>query len=122
MSDEKTPAQEPEVTYAKELLEKDYEASVLKSALPVVVDFYTADAEPDKTLAPRFGAVAEKFNGKVVFFKVLRQGNLPLAEKLKVTETPTLVFFKSGVEFGERLKGPAILRTALKAQVEALLK
>jgi hypothetical protein len=34
---------------------------------------------------------------------------------------PTLVFFRDGKELGERLSGEDIKRTALKAQVEALL-
>jgi thioredoxin reductase (NADPH)/thioredoxin 1 len=65
--------------------------------------------------------VAEKFAGKVRFMKVLRQDNAALAGKLGVTSAPTLVFFKSGKEMGDRLSGEDIQRTALKAQVEALL-
>jgi thioredoxin-like negative regulator of GroEL len=120
MTDKTQP--EPVKEPVKEIGEADFEAVVLKAALPVVVDFYTADFEPCKTLAPRFDAVADKFSGKVLFLRVLRAKNPALAEKLGVTETPTLLFFKGGKESGERLKGAAILRTALKAQVEALLK
>ena len=122
--DVKAPAtpETPEPTSVKELVEKDYEAEVLKATMPVVLDFYSNDSVPCKALAPRYGAVAQKFDGKIRFLKVLRQGNAELAGKLAVTVSPTLVFFKNGAECGERLTGDDIKRTALKASVEALLK
>lgn len=104
------------------LVEKDYDAMVVNATEPVVLDFYSADSAPCATLAPRFGAVAEKFVGKIRFFKVLRGENDALAKKLNVTASPTLLFFKSGKELGERLSGDDIKRTAIKASVEALLK
>jgi thioredoxin-like negative regulator of GroEL len=107
---------------AKELAEKDYEAEVLKSDLPVVLDFYSADSTSCTALAPRFGAVADKFEGKARFLRVSRPNNPGLCEKLSVTASPTLVFFKNGKEFGERLTGDDIKRTALKGLVEAMLK
>jgi thioredoxin-like negative regulator of GroEL len=121
-ANEKTNGKEPAVESVKELLESDFESAVLTAALPTVLDFYSADGEACKALAPRFGAVAEKFAGKALFFRILQQKAPALAGKLGVTETPTLVFFKGGKEFGDRLKGQAIQRTALKAQVEAMLK
>ena len=106
----------------KPLAEKDYDAEVLKAVEPVVLDFYSVDSAPCAALAPRFGAVAEKFVDKIRFFKILRGENDALAKKLNVTVSPTLLFFKGGKELGERLSGDDIKRTALKASVEALLK
>lgn len=120
----KAAAAEPvkEKLFVKELVEKDFDAEVLKSAEPVALDFYSADSAPCATLAPRYGAVAEKFDGKIRFFKILRSANEALAKQLKVTASPTLLFFKNGKELGERLSGDDIKRTSLKASVEALLK
>jgi thioredoxin-like negative regulator of GroEL len=106
--------------HVKEISEKDYEAEVLGSALPVVLDFHGADSKACEALAPRLGAVAEKFAGKVRFLKVLRSGNAQLAARLGVTTTPTLVFFDGGKEVAERLTGEEIQRTAIKARVEAM--
>lgn len=106
----------------KQLVEKDYDAEVLGAPEPVVLDFYSNDSAPCAALAPRFGAVAEKFEGKIRFYKILRGENDALAKKLNVTASPTLIFFKAGKELGERLSGDDIKRTALKASVEALLK
>ena len=118
----KTPEAPKEKQNVTELVEKDYETEVLKASLPVVVDFYSVESAPCTALAPRYVAVADKFEGKIRFVKISRQANPGLAEKLKVTTSPTLVFFKGGKECGERLFGDDIKRTALKAQVEALLK
>lgn len=105
----------------KELAEKDYETEVVGTTLPVVLDFYASDSNACRLLAPRFAAVAEKFEGKVRFLKVSRQANATLATRLGVTATPTLVFLQGGVEKAERLSGEDIQRTALKARVESML-
>ena len=115
-------AEAKEKQIVKEIVEKDYESAVLQGPLPVVLDFYSTDSAPCTALAPRMGAVAEKFEGKIQFIKMLRQNNPGVAEKLGVTASPTLVFFKEGKEFGERLSGVDIKRTDLKARVEALMK
>jgi thioredoxin-like negative regulator of GroEL len=106
--------------HVKEIAETDYETEVCGAELPVVLDFYSANNKPCEDLAPRFAAVAAKFAGKVRFLKILRKDG-DLSAKLGVTSSPTLVFFKSGKESGERLSGDEIKRTALKSGVEALL-
>jgi thiol-disulfide isomerase/thioredoxin len=98
-----------------------YEAEVERSDLPVVLDFYSTECPPCEALAPKFESVAEAYAGKARFLKVYRQGNRELAQKLGVTGSPTLVFFKGGAEVGERMSGEEIKKTAIKAQVEALL-
>jgi thiol-disulfide isomerase/thioredoxin len=98
-----------------------YEADVLQSALPVVLDFYSTECPPCEALAPKFESVAEQFAGRARFIKVFRQGNRELAQRLGVTGSPTLVFFKGGVEVGERMSGEEIKKSALKAQVDALV-
>jgi thioredoxin-like negative regulator of GroEL len=103
-----------------ELAEKDYEAQVVGSGLPVVLDFYGSE-KASHDLGPRFAAVAEKFAGKALFLKVSRQTNAGLAERLGVTASPTLLFLRGGEEKAERLSGEDIKRTALKARVEEML-
>jgi len=114
-------AQETQAVHVKEIAEKDYEAEVVGAALPVVLDFYGTESKACETLAPRLAAVAEKFAGKVRFLKILRGANAQLAERLRVTSSPTLVFLRAGKEIGERLTGEDIKRTEVKSRVEALL-
>lgn len=107
--------------HVKEIVEKDYEAQVLASPVPVVLDFYSTECPPCEALAPKFDSVAEAFAGRARFLKIFRQGNRELATKLGVTGSPTLVFYKGGKETGERMTGEEIKKTVLKAQVEAML-
>ena len=108
--------------YVKEITAQDYEREVLAAADPVVLDFYSTECPPCEALAPKYEAVAEAFAGRARFLMVFRQGNRELATRLGVTGSPTLVFFKAGKEVGERMTGEEIKKTALKAQVEALLQ
>jgi thioredoxin 1 len=107
--------------HVKEIAEKDYEAEVVGSALPVALHFYGAESKACETLAPRFAAVAQKFSGKVRFLKVLRLESAQLASKLGVSGSPTVLFLSAGKETAERLSGEDIKRTDLKARVEALV-
>jgi thioredoxin-like negative regulator of GroEL len=118
---EYTKAAEAATLHVKEIAEKDYDKEVLGAPLPVVVHFYAKDSKPCEALGPRFAAVAEKFNGKANFVKILRQDSPGLATRLGVESSPTVLFFNCGKETGARLTGDEIPRTAVKAGVEALL-
>ena len=109
--------------HVKEIRAAEYQAEVVEASRtqPVVLDFYSTECPPCEALAPKFEALAEQFAGKARFVKIFRQGNRELAQQLGVTGSPTLVFFRSGVEEGERLSGDDIKRTAIKARLEALL-
>jgi len=112
---------EAEAANVLELAEKDYDAQVVGSGLPVVLDFYGSESKACEALAPRLAAVAGKYTGKVRFFKIQLGTNAGLASKLGVTGSPTVLFLQGGKEKGERLTGEEIQRTALKARVEGLL-
>lgn len=98
-----------------------YEGEVLAAREPVVLDFYSTECPPCEALAPKLEAVAEQFAGRARFVKIFRQGNRELATRLGVTGSPTLIFYKGGKEIGQRMTGEDIKRTAIKAQVEAML-
>jgi len=108
--------------HVKEITTADFDREVLAAGQPVALDFFSTECPPCEALAPKFEAVAEQFAGRVRFLKIFRQGNRELAQRLGVSGSPTVVFFdRAGQERGERLGGDEIKRTALKAQVEALL-
>ena len=107
--------------HVKEITQQDYEREVLAAREPVVLDFYSTECPPCEALAPKYESVAEAFAGRVRFLKIFRQANRELATSLGVTGSPTLLFFRGGSEVGERMTGEEIKKTALKAQVEALL-
>jgi thioredoxin-like negative regulator of GroEL len=105
----------------QEITAADFEKEVLAASQPVVLDFFSTECPPCEALAPKFEAVAEQLAGKARFLKIFRQGNRELAARLGVTGSPTLIFFQGGRETGERLGGEDIKRSAIKAQVEAML-
>jgi thioredoxin-like negative regulator of GroEL len=107
----------------REIGQAEYESEVVGASRqqPVVLDFYSTECPPCEALAPKYESVAEQFAGRARFLKIFRQGNRELAARLGVTGSPTLVFFKGGVEVGERMSGEEIKRTALKAQLETLV-
>jgi len=107
----------------KEIGQAEYDSEVVAASRekPVVLDFYSTECPPCEALAPKYESVAELFAGRARFLKIFRQGNRELAARLGVTGSPTLVFFKGGVEVGERMSGEEIKKTALKAQLETLV-
>jgi len=108
--------------HVTEITAADFQQKVLGAGQPVVLDFFSTECPPCEALAPKFEAVADQFAGKARFYKIFRQGNRDLAQQLGVTGSPTLVFFdRAGQEQGTRLGGEDIKRSAIKAQVEALV-
>ena len=107
--------------FVQEIAAPQFETEALAAGVPVVLDFFSTECPPCEALAPKLEAVAEQFAGRARFLKIFRQGNRDLAEKLGVTGSPTLVFFKGGREVGARMTGEEIKRTALKAAVESML-
>ncbi len=97
-----------------------FEAEVLRSHDPVLLDFFSTECPPCEALAPKYEAVAGQFAGRARFFKIFRQGNRELAAKLGVTGSPTVLLFKDGREVGGRLSGD-IKRSELRQAVEALV-
>ncbi|HXJ80447.1 MAG TPA: thioredoxin domain-containing protein, partial [Candidatus Methylomirabilis sp.] len=48
----------------KEIAQKDFDAEVVASKVPVVLDFYAVESKACETLAPRYAALAAKFAGR----------------------------------------------------------
>ena len=88
----------------KEIRSQDFEKEVLKGG-KVVLDFYSTECPPCDALAPKFEGLSNLFDQKARFYKIFRQENRELAEKLGVTSSPTVLFFEDGKEVGIRLSG-----------------
>ncbi len=77
---------------------EDFEQAVIKSDVPVLVDFYADWCAPCKTQTPILGELAQEFDGRVKFAKVDIdvEGNKDLAVKYGVMSVPTLIIFSNG--------------------------
>ena len=103
----------------KEIQNRDFEQEVLKGGR-VVLDFYSTECPPCDALAPKFEGMANLFGQEASFYKIFRQGNRELADKLGVTSSPTVLFFEDGKEVGIRLSG-GIKRAELFEGMKALI-
>jgi thioredoxin 1 len=87
-----------------EVSDSNFQQEVLESNLPVLVDFWAPWCGPCRMVAPVVEAVAEKFNGKVKFFKMNTDENMQTAVKYQIMAIPSLIIFKGGKEV-ERIVG-----------------
>ncbi|MFA5585314.1 MAG: thioredoxin [Saccharofermentanales bacterium] len=80
-----------------EILKQDnFDEKVLKSDLPVLIDFWAEWCGPCRMVAPVIEELAKNYAGKAVIGKVNVDEERSLAQKYKVFSIPTLFIFKDG--------------------------
>ena len=84
----------------------DFDAEVLKSSQPVVVDFWAEWCGPCKQIGPALEEIAGTMNGKVKIVKLNVDENPATAAKYGIMSIPTLMLFKNG-ELASRQVGAA---------------
>lgn len=72
--------------------EKDAQNIVLKTNVPVILDFYATWCRPCKMLAPELKALQKEYNGKLVIYKIDVDKEPQLAKFFGVKAMPTLFF------------------------------
>ena len=92
---------------------------VLKSDIPVLVDFYADWCGPCKMMAPLVHQLAEEYAGKAKIGKVNVDQNIELAQKYRVMSIPTFVFFKNGEAVKTVVGGMS--KNELASQIDAEL-
>lgn len=81
-----------EVTITK----NNFEAEVLRSEIPVLVDFWATWCGPCRMLAPVISEIAEEYAGTVKVGKVNVDEEPELAMQFRVDSIPTVMLFKEG--------------------------
>ena len=87
-----------------EVTDQSFDADVIQSEVPVLVDFWAEWCAPCRMLAPVLERLAEDNVGKLIIAKMDVDSNQQIPAKLGVMSIPTLVLYKDG-EPATRLVG-----------------
>ncbi len=116
-------AEEPEQAPSAgvvEVNESNFENEVLKSSLPVVVDFWAQWCGPCGAMSPVMEKAASQYQGRFKFCKLNVDENPGLASQYQAMSIPMLLFFKNG-QVADRSVG-AIPESQLQAKLDAILQ
>lgn len=83
------------------LTKQTYAGEVIKSDIPVLVDFWAPWCGPCKMLGPVIAEIAEEYNGKVKVCKVNVDEEGELAAENGIVSIPTVILFKNGSQVGK---------------------
>jgi thioredoxin 1 len=81
--------------------ESNFEAEVLRSEVPVLVDFWAEWCGPCKVVGPILSEIADEYQGKLKIGKLNVDENAGLTQQYNVLSIPTMKFFKHGQIVGE---------------------
>jgi thioredoxin 1 len=76
----------------------EFEERVLRSPIPVLVDFYADWCGPCRLLVPTLVEIADELEGQVAVFKVNAPENTDLAKRIGISALPTVSVFDQGQE------------------------
>ena len=98
------------------LSDSSFEQDVLKSSIPVLVDYWAEWCGPCKLIAPLLDEVAAEYKGRIKVAKLNIDDNQDTPPKYGIRGIPTLMLFKAGAV--EATKVGAMSKSQLKALID----
>ena len=99
--------------------DSNFEAEVIKSEIPVLVDFWAEWCGPCRMLSPVVSAIAAKYEGKLKVCKVNVDEAMEIAEQYFISSIPAVKFFKNGEVVNESIG--FVPQPKLEAIIEELI-
>jgi thioredoxin 1 len=103
-----------------QLTDASFDKDVVKSSLPVLVDFWAPWCGPCRMLGPIVEEIAKEYDGKIVVGKMNTDDNPNVASKFNISAIPSMLFFKGG-QVVEQMVG-VHSKKDIKAKIDGLLK
>jgi thioredoxin 1 len=100
----------------KHVTDASWQADVLDSELPVLVDFWADWCGPCKMIAPALEEISDELAGKVTIVKMDIMENTKTSGELGVQSIPLMVLFKGGKQVAQKLG--AAPKSQLKSWLE----
>lgn len=83
-------------TSVQQVTDADFEAAVLQSGKPALVDFWAPWCGPCRIIGPIVEELAPSYQGRAVIAKMNVDDNPMVAQRFGITSIPTLMMFKNG--------------------------
>jgi len=99
--------------------DQNFESEVIKSEIPVVVDFWAPWCGPCHMIAPITEKLSEQYASKVKFCKLNVDENPEMSQRYRVMSIPLLLLFKDGEQVDSILG--AVPEAMIQPKIEALL-
>ena len=103
----------------KQITDASFQADVLDSSVPVLVDFWADWCGPCKMIAPALEEISEELSGQLSIVKMDIMENTEVPGNIGVQSIPLLVLFKDGKPVAQKLG--AAPKSQLKGWIESVL-